>query len=226
MKATLAVAGFALLLSALALGLVLQGPAAPIVREAGPPAVEQVALAGQVAALQAENRRMGERIALLEARPAADQRAPVLDEFVTRTELREFGEGLRSELGAQGAPGAEAKNLKEQVADSLSEIRKQESIESLRKYQENRLAHVDDVLAKIEPWLQLAPGQTRALRTALLASYEREAEQLRLWERGTDPKLLAERKLSDQETLRTDLGAILTPAQFDLYWPVATKGSN
>ncbi len=220
------VAWLALAVSALALAAVLAGGRRSGAGAASvaptPPAPADRALTARLDALSGEVRELHERLALLELRPASVPRAPATVEFASVEELESLRRELRDAIAGSGAGQPAAPSdpaaLKEQVATTLSEIRKSEAVTAARASLEKRVAGLDDTMREIEPWLALTPGQSSGVRAALQAQYEREAELVRLWQEGGDPALIAERKRGDHELLRNDLSLYLDAQQLETFW--------
>ncbi|MCP3914567.1 MAG: hypothetical protein GY711_03300 [bacterium] len=171
-------------------------------------------------ALSEENRKLRDRLAMLEVRPAP-QRTPVLDGFVSKEEFDAFKDEVRAALSSPdaligGSPRAATK-FKEQVASTLSELRKAETVGKFRNKQESRVAGLDATMTKMDGWLGLTPQQSNSMRSALLAQYDREAELLRRWEAGEDSEVLGEVKASDRTAHRAALAEFLTPEQIQTF---------
>jgi parvulin-like peptidyl-prolyl isomerase len=215
MKAPLILSLAALALSTIALAALLMtlsstdpGGAAP----AGPVAADPTA------DLRAEVQELGRRVEMLALHQHPEQPMPVLDGLVSQDELDALRDELAERLARRSDPTAEVTDdFKQQVAATLSEIRKEETVAAARNKQEQRAAKLDEQLPLYAKWLDLTPYQTERLRAALAARYDREAELLALWEAGADDELLGEQKADDRQTFLDELGGILTPEQYETY---------
>jgi hypothetical protein len=217
----------ACVLSALAAtGFLLFGSPAPQAQEQTLSLPSDEGLTARIDAVVEENRRLRDRISMLEARPMETQRAPITEDFVTRAELEALRQELLAQAADSGAQSADPLRWKAQVAEALTQVRKDEAVQSTRNFQEKRLARLDDDLLIVQAKLQLEPSQTSALRPVLQAAYDREAEVRRLWESGVDPQMLADRKAGDLEMFRTDIGRVLTPTQLDTYWATFSRAGK
>ncbi len=177
-------------------------------------------LVARVDALVEENRELRERLATIELRPAtaSTKRAPI-EGFVSQLEFEAFREEVLAALEDRTLPAGEVDTgLKARIADALTTIRKEETAEKIRGYQEKRAQRLEDDLVRMEKWLELAPHQVDGMRTVLLTQYQREEEQMRLWEEGQDPELVGERKREDGERFNADLQLVLTPEQLETFW--------
>lgn len=165
---------------------------------------------------------LNERLARVELRPApVAQRAPVGggEEFVTREEF----DALRAELqaallvraGSAGGRELQSDEFKQQLASTLTELRKDEVAEKFEAKHEKRTAQLDLTLPKLQDALGMTATQTNQMRSAMLAQYEREAELLRRWRAGEDDEVLGELKQSDQETHRAELREFLSEEQLE-----------
>jgi len=231
-KLPLTAALVALVLSVIALAKLPNEPPPTEAVSVRPSATDAVAdLAARLSELAAENRELRERLAALERRPAPSvRRQPVAGDWASKEELAELREELLAALAARGAEGsaaaADPAELEQRVASTLSKLRHAEAVEKVRSYHEERSERLEETLPKIEEWLELAPYQTEAMRTALLAQYEREAELVRRWEAGEDSELLGEQKTADREAHRADVTVFLTPAQLETYWARVSGGGE
>lgn len=171
--------------------------------------------------LEEENGRLSDRLATLERLPVAPARQPVTEESLPREEFEAFREEIAAALASRGPFGSETPQetllCKEQIADTLAEIRLEETQQAIQKKIDGRLEGLDETMPKLERWLQLTPQQSEQLRSVLLARYEREAELVRRWKEGEDPDVLGELKTSDLELHRAELARILSPHQLETY---------
>lgn len=222
MKSLLSIAIAILTLVAVLLVILLSKPSAPAGDAGGavaPVTVPDAQLGARVEELAEENRALRDRIAMLENRPAPVTRVPVLDGLVSQEEFTAFQEEVRDALGTTapetsvGDPG-----LRDQVALVLSEIRKGESVDKARSGLEQSAERIDATMGKVDEWLELSPDQSEAMRSALLARYERDAELVRLWEAGEDEEILGEIKTTNRADHLDEVSRFLTPDQFDRYF--------
>lgn len=181
-------------------------------------------------ALVEENQRLRERLVALEMRASAGEsrRAPLEADRVTREEFEALRDELRAAL--EGAPAAALAGapeaFEERVASTLIELRRQEAVEKVRGWQEERIEQLDETLPKIESWLELTPAQSDRMRSALLTQYDREAELTRRWEAGEDPEVLGEVKRQDREAHFEDLSRFLGQDQLERYSERALRGGK
>ncbi|MFT7678291.1 MAG: hypothetical protein ACI8QC_002277 [Planctomycetota bacterium] len=180
-------------------------------------------IAARVDELIEENRVLRERLTALELQPISNSgsRAPVSAGFVSQEEFdafrKEMHEALEGDGGGVAKLASGPAGFKDQVASTLSEIRKEESVGQVRAWQEKRLERLDEAMPKIESWLELTSTQTSKMRSAILAQYDRETELTRRWEAGEDEEVIGEVKRSDREAHLSELGGFLTPSQLERY---------
>jgi hypothetical protein len=225
MKNPLIVALIALVLGAAALVTSLLDRSSFVPRDA----VESVAvtpessgsLGERLEELTAENRALRDRLTALEMRPVDVPRVPVTSGFVPREEFDAFCVEVRDALAGTDESAAQLAGtpevFKEQVASTLTEIRRAEADAKALSLQTDRVVGLDRTMPKIETWLELTPQQSTRMRSALLAQYDREAELTRRWQAGEDPAVLGELKRSDGEVHIAELAGFLTTAQFERY---------
>ena len=197
--------------------------AAPVLGTPG--AGSDAELLERIEALAEENRALRRRVETLELRPALVPRAPV-EGFVSEEAFEAFRKEFRASLAGRNGPSSEPEELKGQVADALIEIRREEAVSAVRDYQEKRAARLEEDLTRLSDWLALEAYQVDEMRALLLAQYEREEEQRRLWEAGIDRESLAETKRSDGERFRSDLERTLTPEQLEPFWTKISGGGK
>ena len=226
----------ALLASAVVLGtasaglttLLLQSPSEPespreesvtAARPGAPADTEAIArIERRVEELTLENSTLVARLAALELRPVAETRDPARG-YVSMEEFEELRNELRKSTARTNAAPTEPIAFKEQVAGALTEIRKNEAVEKVETYYEERSARLDEDVAKISDWLELSPYQEDEMRTALAAQYAREAEVARLWKTGeVEDEVLGEMKRADGEAFQADLARNLSPDQLETFW--------
>jgi len=236
MKGPLIVSLVALALSAVAVTSMLRGPEALEPDEglsALPAPGPEVELLARVEALSEENSELRERLTKLELRPAAQKREPAMQGFATveevdvlRSELAALREELASPDMLPARPIEASPAFKDQVASTLTQLRKQERVDKVRSQLDRRLEHLEETMPKINEWLGLSAHQSNEMRSALLARYDRESELVRRWEAGEDPELLGEVKVADREAHRNDVRAFLTPDQLATYESRQSSGGK
>lgn len=172
---------------------------------------------GAIDDLLAESMQMHRRIEVLENTPEPIVRDPV-DGYVSQQTFEAFQKEVRDTLARQSDARVEPEEFKGQIAGALIEIRRQEAFDKVREYQEKREDRLEEDIEKMADWLELGPHQVEGVRGALLAQYDREQEQRRLWEEGADEEVLGELKRTDGEAFDADLRGILTDEQRETFW--------
>ncbi len=189
-------------------------------------------VAGRVVELEAQVLALKERVEAIEIRPASlvAPRTLASGASVSQEELEELRAALEEALAAKemlkDTPLGDPEMFEEQVADSLTKIRKEEAMRSYRQHQDKQAEQLEVDVAKIEGWLGLSAPQSDSLRTALLTHYDRQAEVRRLWEEGAPDEILGEQKQADGEAFYADLGEFLDPEQLEMYWGATGGGSG
>jgi hypothetical protein len=226
MKNSLIVSVFALLLSSVALVTMFAKSSAPEVSESVPllpvAATSTASLLARIEALDEETRELREQLALAQPRAVSTQRAPVMDEFVSRTDFEAFQGEVRSTLATLSsasslATAIENPEFKDKLAGTLQEIRKDEAVAAIDAKQQARLDRLDGQMVKLEAALGLTTPQSSALRAAFVTRIDREADLTRRWKQGEDVALLGQVKQSDQTAHEAELSGILTPDQIESY---------
>lgn len=197
-------------------------------------------LLGRLAALEAENKELWDRLRALERRPTPSLRAPlganaasaeelgalreeVLD-ALARLEQQTFGwsRGREPEIEppiARAPPGPrELEAFREHVEEAILGIRRQQA-DGFFRMLESKTAELDDTLVDLEERLGLTPRQSEQMRSALLARYDREADVLRRWQAGEDAEVIGSLKENDHEVHRAELAAFLSAEQQEAYRP-------
>ena len=178
-------------------------------------------LLARVETLTEENQALRDRLSALELRPLPTPRAPVTDEFLPREEFDAFRDEVADALASGGALARstpkETALFKEQVASTLSEIRLEETQAAIQKKLDGRVAELDRTMQRLGSWLELTPHQSEAVRSELLARYERDADLMRRWKAGDDEQVLGEQKRIDHQTHLDELSQILSPQQLETY---------
>ena len=212
MKTPLIVSILALALGGGAVVAVLMNPGAPGREEdaVGPVVADPDAdLLAEVAALR-------ERIAELEMVPVATpiERAPAPEGFVTREDFAAFREEVLAALdGSSLVSSIQVPEFKDTLEDTLDEINRDKAIEKTNASYQRRVDGIDDQMAKLDASLGLDRQQSNALRSELLAKYERDAEMSRRWHQGEDPEVIGEVKMTNHQMHQDGLSSILTPEQ-------------
>lgn len=213
-------AGAAVLFSARAPSVV-ETASAPVIAAAP---TTDAALLARVAALEERNLALQMQLSLLSTAEPQAVRQPSPSEELASVSRAEF-EALKRRLDDLQSSGvadfAEPEVLEEKVAGALTEIRKKETTQKTRSYNESRRAGLDMAIQKISEPLELSRGQSNDLRAALLAQYDREDETLRMWENGEADQRIAERKTSDLQLFNSDLGRVLNAQQLEQFWAIA-----
>jgi len=189
-------------------------PARVIVAEAVDDGSELLA---RIDRLTMRNSDLQRRLEELEQRSVGSERTP-LGNFVSQAELEELRDEVRAlQGGTSVALEEEPEVFKDQIAGALTEIRRAEAIEKVKKYQEQREARLEQDLGKVSGWLELEEYQVAELRDSLVAQYAREDEQRRMWEAGESDEVLAERKQADGQIFWDEMRVVLTPEQYDTW---------
>ena len=187
--------------------------------------------AHRIEALTQRIRDLNERLSALELVPVAppSSRSPGASTFVSREEFDSLRREVLKALSGRGTAASKGDSasdeFRDQVAATLSEIRKAEAVRNVRAKQESQIERLNERMPKIEGWLELTPDQSTRMRSALLAQYDRDAELTRRWEEGESDEVLGEIKRTNRETHLTELGQILTPAQLETYSLRGGKGN-
>lgn len=177
---------------------------------------ENEELVARLDALATENEMLRARLGELERRPAPASRKP--EGFVSQEEFDAFREQMRAALAGPAPLMSEPGALRDEIATALSDIRHEEAVQKVRDYQERRADRLEEDLVKLEEWLELSPYQAGAMRGILVAQYDREDEQRRLWEEGGADEILAERKRADGEEFYGELAEVLSEEQLNTFW--------
>ena len=234
MKSPLILSLIAVVLGALALASSFMDRPPRGARGEGTPSVlhSEDSITPRIEALISENQELRDRMSALELPPITTQasRVPLANNSVTRKEFDAFREEILAALANQSAidtgVATKADGLKESVAIALTEVRQAEAVKEARAKNEAQLNRLDQLLPKMEGWLELTPQQSDQMRSALMAQNEREAELIRRWESGEDPTVLGELKRTDRESHRTEVSGFLTPTQLQTYQGYQGKAGN
>lgn len=182
-------------------------------------------LLARIDRLTMRNSDLQRRLEELEQRSVGSERTP-LGNFASQAELDELREEVRALQASSGVALEEPEIFKEQIAGALSEIRRAETIEKVKQYQENRVARLDQDLEKMRTWLELEEYQVGEVRDSLVEQYAREDEQRRLWEAGESDEILAEHKRADGQLFWDEMRVVLTPEQYDTFWASVSSRSK
>lgn len=167
-------------------------------------------LADQLAALREQNRELNDRVATLELRPRASERAEAMVPSF-QAEVRAWMKG--SEKGV-ASPAV----LQADVAEALETIRRQEEAEDQQVKQQRRREWIRSTIEKFAPDLGLDSYQITAMRDAWNEKAEADAWVGRQWEAGeSDRESIGEAKLLSEEQLQTTLQGFLTQGQYEAY---------
>ncbi|MEM7307039.1 MAG: hypothetical protein AAF682_10240 [Planctomycetota bacterium] len=220
-----------LIISSLALVVSFAGAATSLLRGSGQQTAPTQAAAirpevdfgARLDALVDENRALRKRLDALELRPAAApaaERTPVLTGLAKTEEL----DALRQELlqALEQRPALDAAllsepEMKDQLAETLAEIRHEEAVEGVLRYQEKRLEALEETMGKVNGWLELTPAQSTSMRAALLAGYERGEEVTERWRAGDSDEVLGQLKADNRELLIEELSGFLSPTQLEAF---------
>lgn len=184
----------------------------------------------RLAALEDGQRALALELAMLRDVAAAPERSDPAGTSASEGVSREEFEALARSI-AGTAPRAdpaplEPQVLQEQVTSALNTIRKEEKLSAVRSYHEKRRERVDQDVGRLSERLELTSVQSDGLKTVLLAQYDREDEQRRLWEQGGNDELLAARKAEDLELFSVDLGRVLSAHQVEQFWRVVAAAGK
>ena len=216
MKIPLIVSILALALSAGAVVAMLANPGASDPEES---AVAPV-VAGPDAELLAEVEALRERVAELEMSPVPTpvERAPAPDGFVTKEDFAAFREEVLAALdGSSLVSSIQVPAFKDTLADTLEEINRDNAVAKADASYQKRVDGIDDRMTKLDASLGLDRRQSHALRSELLAKYEREAEIVRRYHQGEPDEVIGEVKMTDHRMHQEALASILTPEQLERY---------
>jgi len=180
-------------------------------------------LQARVQALQDENQALRERLTALELRPPATMRTPA-EAGVSRAEFEEFKDELSASLKTAKAVVPESAEMKAQVADAIQEIRKEETLDSIKRAQERQRSQLEDRLAKLSSTLGLDNRQLGQMRDAFLEQIDRDAELMTLWKSGGADEVVGQTKRANATAHRETIAGILTPQQLETYRSSRGKG--
>jgi hypothetical protein len=161
-------------------------------------------------ALQKDSREMLDRIAALEQRPLPTNSFSAKS-AVTKEDLAALTEQVEEWIAERAAPPA----LPDQVAETLREIRKEETATRTRKKADARRAGREKRLERISQELNLSTQQAEDLRLEFEARALRNAEVKRVW--AETPELIGPVKTAAHQAHQTALGRIFTPQQLETY---------
>jgi hypothetical protein len=181
------------------------------------PAVVTGAAASQ-ADLLARMQSLTNRVELLALATNQQQPMPLTQDAVSREEFDTLRAEVQQLLAKRDLPAmefpVEPTAFKEQVAETLSAIRKEEMIDAVRSKQEKQSERLDDTMPKLQVWLDLSAYQTDEMRVALEKRFERAQALVQLWEDGVDGELLGEYKANDREAFQEEIGRFLSAEQY------------
>ena len=230
MKNPLIVSLLALVLSAAALATMLVNQSATEAREGAPLlpiAAPEADLVARVESLGEENRELRDqvamlenelldRIATLEGREDSSARVPV-GGYVPVAEFEALRDEMRTALAGGGALPADSPAFKEQVADTIVDLKREQAIKDSQKNLENRSGRLSEQLPDFAEKLGLTHLQESEMQKALGAHYAKEAQYGVLYAEGMPRVEIGEQKQDDLQALSDALGGILSPAQLQAY---------
>ena len=106
--------------------------------------------------------------------------------------------------------------VRAEVARALTEIRAQKARDGKRAL-ERRIGRLDRTVADLADALELDPAQSELMRSALVTSYDREADVLRRMEQGAGPDVTGELRGADREAHELEVSAFLNETQLAKY---------
>lgn len=199
-----------------------QASPAALVPEPSPEPSSVPELLDQIRGLRDANQELRQRLAALELRPAPETRSPAQD-FVPREVFDAFKEEVedwmvdRIVAAADSPEQAATPEFREQVAEALQSIRKNEAVVRVKKDQEHRAAELEERVTRVSEWLALDSFQTNEMRTILSEKDERDRLLIRMWEEGTDNEVLGDTKRANREEFQTALERVLAPQQLETF---------
>jgi len=232
MKSPIALSSFAFLFGVLA--LVFAWNSDPSSGLGSPRALERAPVAttdleARLDELSQENRDLRDRLAMLESTSVIEERTPIADRFASQAEFEAFRDEVREALAAasSGAPltsSLASPEFREQLTDTLGEIRQSEAEVAIQKKQDARIDGLDQRMPKLEEQLGLTADQSTRMRSALIAQIDRQAEMSRRWRAGEDSAVIGEIKRTDHQAHQDELASILTEQQLTTYSEQARGG--
>lgn len=226
MKAPIVLSLTACVLSGLAFAWVLTGSDSSRAGDGARSAQPALDLEARVDALARENEALRAQLASLEIQPAARpvERVPLGDGFATKEDLEALRAQLEKALQQRGlaldaiAANGQSPQFKDLLKEALGEVRKEESAAKATAKSESRYERLDSVtIPKMNDWLGLDQNQSRAMRDALVARYDRENEMLQAWQNGESDEVLGQMKLDNRTTHMAEVELFLSPEQFQTY---------
>jgi len=172
--------------------------------------------------LRKENRELRDRLAIVEVRQQPAQRDPAGD-FVLEEDFLAFSDEVREWMsGGSGAArsqpeGVVAPELKNQVADALQTLRKEEQVAKVKKTLDKEAANIEQRVTKMSEWLELDTYQQDDVRVILADKERRDRELVQMWEDGVDDEVLGETKRTNGQELFASLQRVLTPQQYETF---------
>ncbi|MCZ6599195.1 MAG: hypothetical protein O7B99_16265 [Planctomycetota bacterium] len=176
---------------------------AAVVPEARP----ESEMLARIRELRDANHELRERLAALELRPAPAMRHPVGD-FASREDFEAFREEVREWMAERNVAVPGAPELKDQVADALSSIRRQEALGMAQAMNEAKL---EVRILSWSMWLDLDDYQANEMRAILTGKDELDRELLRMRAEGADDEVLAQIKESRDQEFHAAVERVLTP---------------
>ncbi len=179
--------------------------------------------------LAEENRALRDRLAMIESASVIEERTPIAGRFASQADFEAFQDEVRDALAALSSGGPLASSFKspefrDQLTDTLGEIRQTEAEVAIQKKLEARVEGLDRRMPKLEAQLGLTAEQSTLMRAALAAQIDRQAELSRRYTAGEDAAVLRELKLSDYNRHQEELAGFLTEEQLTTYRGQARGG--
>ena len=182
--------------------------------DAPPPVVVEASglseLEAGLRSLQKASAELLRRIAALEQRPVPTSNFSETSS-VTKEDLAKLTERVEGWMASKTRVAA----LKDQVANTLQAVRKEETAARAQRKAAARRAGREKRLERISQELNLSTQQAEDLRLEFEARALRNEEVKRVWEET--PELIGPVKTAAHEAHQTALGRIFTPQQLETY---------
>lgn len=182
-------------------------------------------LRARLAAVEAAQRELADRLAMLEAGVTVASRTPAASRLASQDELEELREELLGALGGESPRKAgtgddvPSPEFTEHVELSLKEIRLRQAREDAARTVAARAERLRSKLPAVAQQLGLTVSQESSLESSLVTLYERRADYGVLWESGEVVEKSAFRELDEanMSAFLADLGGFLTAQQLEDY---------
>ena len=162
----------------------------------------------QLQELQHQVRSLQARVQELEARDTSPRRAPT-NGWATKDELEALRALVSQDDIAWNRPDRPTPEFKQQVADAMSALRKDE----VQEKHEYRAARLDARINWLTEKLGLDRYQSSEMRTILASQDERNTALIQMWQDGVDDQILGETKETNRQLFDTEIQRVLTPEQ-------------